>query len=57
LASVLLHFGLLPLAFNTWALWGVGQLIEKLFGPDHVLGHLPSFAGLSGRGQSVGSWA
>jgi rhomboid protease GluP len=45
--SMFLHFGLLHLALNMWALWGVGQLTEKLYGSAYFL-VLYVFAGLSG---------
>ena len=31
--AMFLHFGLLHLAMNLWALWDVGQLVERMYGP------------------------
>lgn len=45
--SMFLHFGVLHLALNMWALWGMGQLTEKLYGSAYFL-VLYVFAGLSG---------
>lgn len=45
--SMFVHFGVLHLALNMWALWGMGQLTEKLFGSASFL-VLYLFAGLSG---------
>ncbi|MFL6605609.1 MAG: rhomboid family intramembrane serine protease [Steroidobacteraceae bacterium] len=45
--STFLHFGVLHLAFNMWALWSMGQLTEKLYGSAHFL-VLYVFAGVSG---------
>ena len=42
-----LHFGLLHIAFNMWALWDLGQLTEKLYGSAYFL-VLYLFAGLAG---------
>lgn len=45
--SMFLHFGVLHLGFNMWALWAMGRLIEKLYGSAYFL-VLYIFAGLSG---------
>jgi rhomboid protease GluP len=45
--SMFLHFGVLHLALNMWALWGVGKFTEKLYGSAHFL-VLYIFAGLCG---------
>lgn len=45
--SMFLHFGLLHVALNMWALWSMGQLTEKLFGSAYFL-VLYIFAGLCG---------
>ena len=47
LTATFLHFGLLHLALNMWALWGAGQLVEKLYGRASFL-TLYLFSGLSG---------
>lgn len=47
LTSMFLHFGLLHLALNMWALWSIGQLTERLLGAGPFL-VLYLFAGLCG---------
>ncbi len=47
LTATFLHFGLLHIALNMWALWGLGQLTEKLYGSASFL-VMYVFAGLSG---------
>lgn len=32
-SAMFLHFGVLHLAMNMWALWDAGQLVERMFGP------------------------
>ena len=52
LSSLFLHFGLLHLVINMWALWQAGRLAERLFGSmQFVL--LYVFAGLCGNVASV----
>jgi len=46
-ASMFLHFGLMHLALNMWALWGGGQLVERLYG-NAAFALLYLFAGLCG---------
>jgi rhomboid protease GluP len=46
-SAMFLHFGLLHLALNMWALWDVGQWVERMFG--HVrFGVIYIVAGLAG---------
>jgi rhomboid protease GluP len=45
--STFLHFGLVHLALNMWALYANGALIERLFGSAHFVA-LYVFAGLTG---------
>lgn len=47
LTSTFLHFGLLHLALNMWALWGAGPLVERLYGRASFI-TLYLFAGLCG---------
>ena len=54
LSSLFLHFGLLHLLINMWALWQSGRLAERLFGSmQFVLVYV--FAGLCGNVTSL-SW-
>lgn len=45
--SMFLHFGLLHVALNMWALWSVGKLTERLYGSAYFL-VLYIFAGIAG---------
>jgi rhomboid protease GluP len=47
ISAVFLHFGLVHLALNMWALYNAGQLAERLYGSFHFL-LLYLFAGLGG---------
>ncbi len=47
LTSTFLHFGILHVAMNMWALWSAGALVERLYGNVSFLA-LYVFAGLSG---------
>ena len=58
ITPIFLHGGLLHLASNSWALWTVGPLVEKLYGPARfsllylcagIGGVLGSFAGSGSR--------
>lgn len=51
-ACIFIHFGLLHLALNMWALWGAGNLVERLYGNAGFLG-LYLFAGLTGSFTSL----
>ncbi len=50
--SMFLHFGLLHLLFNMWALWSVGRLTERLYG-SAAFALLYVFAGLCGSLASI----
>jgi rhomboid protease GluP len=52
LASTFLHFGLVHLAMNMWALWGAGGLVERLYGNLWFL-TVYAFAGLTGSFASL----
>jgi len=52
LACTFLHFGLLHLAMNMWALWGAGGLVERLYGNFAFLS-IYLFAGLTGSFASL----
>ena len=52
LASTFLHFGLVHLAMNMWALWGAGGLVERLYGNLWFLA-IYVFAGLTGSFASL----
>jgi rhomboid protease GluP len=51
-SSMFLHFGLLHVGLNMWALWGSGKLAERLYGSWHFLA-IYLFAGLTGSMCSV----
>lgn len=51
-ASVFLHFGLIHLAMNMWALWSAGGLVERLYG-NAVFLAIYLFAGLTGSFASL----
>ena len=46
-ASMFLHFGLLHVAMNMWALWSAGGLVERLYGNRAFIA-IYLFAGLTG---------
>ncbi len=48
----LIHFGIIHLAFNMWALWDSGRLTERLFG-NGWFAVLYVFAGVSGSSASM----
>lgn len=50
--ATFLHFGPLHLLFNTWALWSIGSLVERLFGHGRF-GAIYAFAGVAGSLASV----
>ncbi|NBS57004.1 MAG: rhomboid family intramembrane serine protease, partial [Betaproteobacteria bacterium] len=52
LACTFLHFGLVHLAMNMWALWGAGGLVERLYGNAGFLA-IYLFAGLAGSFASL----
>lgn len=52
LSSIFLHFGLLHLLLNMWVLWGVGRLVERLYG-NWVFVFLYLCAGAAGALTSV----
>lgn len=46
-ASMFLHFGIVHVAFNMWALWDAGRLVERLYGNGAFAG-IYLFAGICG---------
>ena len=46
-SALFLHFGLIHLAMNMWALWDVGQLVERMYGSVRIV-LLYFIAGLGG---------
>ncbi len=51
-SCIFVHFGILHLAFNMWALWDSGQLTERLFG-NGWFAVLYLFAGIAGSSASM----
>ena len=51
-SAAFIHFGAMHLAFNMWALWDAGRLVERLYGTGRFL-LLYAFAGLAGSVASV----
>lgn len=52
LACTFLHFGLVHIAMNMWALWGAGNLVERLYGNVTFLA-IYLFSGLTGSFASL----
>jgi rhomboid protease GluP len=50
--AAFLHFGVLHLLFNSWALWVIGSLVERLFGHGRF-GAIYAVGGLAGSLASV----
>ena len=50
--ATFLHFGLLHLAFNTWALWSIGAVVERLFGHGRFAA-IYAVSGLAGSLASI----
>jgi rhomboid protease GluP len=51
-SAVFIHFGVLHLAFNMWALWDAGRLVERLYGTWRFV-LVYAFAGLAGSVASL----